>query len=371
MIRSKEFFSAFLLLSFLCLLIPSAHASYQPFNTGVNQNVGIGTTTPQNAFAVSNGNVGIGTWTAAGGNLIVRGGGNVGIGSAWPGSALDVNGAGRFIGAGNSYLNVGGGNVGIATTTPQGGLVVLNGNVGIGTFAPRAALIVQSGNVGIGTANANFKLQIGGCTSSQGSNSCVDVAELIDASEDVDSGDVVMLDTTRSVTVKKADVRNDHLLFGVVTTDPAIVIEGATVGIMDGKGYIPQPRKPAVALAGRVPVKVNLENGPVEIGDMIASSSMAGIGAKAHRSGRVVGMALEPLAELQGRPFAKIMVYVNLHWWQAIKPQEDQGSEPVKVLWEQVEALKAQNENLQKDMRAFKDLLKDIQNNPSGNNKDR
>lgn len=217
---------------------------------------------------------------------------------------------------GAAYLNVGGGNVGIGTTTPQGGFVVLNGNVGIGTFAPRSALVVQSGNVGIGTANANYKLQIGGCTSALGTNSCVDVAESIAASEDVEGGDVVMLDARLTVTVMKAVAESNNLLFGVVTSDPAIVIEGASVGIMNGSGYIPQPRKPAVALAGRVPVKVNLENGQIGVGDMITASSTPGVGAKANNAGRVVGMALEPLPALPMDFPKKIIVYVNPHWWE-------------------------------------------------------
>ncbi len=338
----------------------SARASYQPLNTSVNQNIGIGTTTPLGALIVSSGNVGIGTWTTAGGSLIVRGGANVGIGSAWPGVRLDVNGAGRFLGAGDSYLNVGGGNVGIATTTPQGGLVVLNGNVGIGTFAPRAALVVQSGNVGIGTANANYKLQIGGCTSALGSNSCVDVAELIPSSDAVESGDVVMLDARATVTVMKAVSQSNDLLFGVVTTDPAIVIEGSSVGIINGKGYEPQPRKPAVALVGRVPVKASLENGPISIGDMIASSSTPGVGSKAVKAGRVIGMALEALTEVRSPVYEKIIVYVNPHWWDGAKPDDGPLRDSLKELSAQVQELKIQNKGFEEEIRGVRYMVEQM-----------
>ena len=190
-----------MIMGFLCTVCSSpAVASYMPFNTNVNMNVGIGTSTPQAAFAVVNGNVGIGTWAAAGGNLIVNGGGNVGINSAWPGQAMDVHGTVRMTsltmsgqGPANGYIliasdssgdtmwsspgsigvggwtvsgnnlyninsgNVGintvnGANVGIGTSTPQGGFVVTNGNVGIGTWAPGALLDIN-GNVRIANAN--------------------------------------------------------------------------------------------------------------------------------------------------------------------------------------------------------------------------
>jgi hypothetical protein len=262
--------------------------------------------------------------------------GNVGLGTIKPGSVLTVVGN---IGIGT----VQDGDSYIINAAPKGGMAI-EGNVGIGTWLPNAALIVRSGNVGIGTANANFSLQIGGCTTKTGTTSCVDMAELIPSSQKVSSGDVVMLDPSRSITVMKATRKDNDLLFGVVTTDPAIVIEGGTVGILNGKGYSLDPDKPAVALAGRVPVKVNLENGPIQVGDMITISSSQGIGTKAVRPGRVIGMALEPLADLRGTPYMEIYAYINPHWW----PNMPFIKEELNRLRDEHKALESRLLNLQK-----------------------
>jgi hypothetical protein len=47
-----------------------------------------------------------------------------------------------------------------------------------------------------------------------------------------------------------------------------------------------------VAIAGRVPVKVSLENGPIQTGDMLTSASIPGYAMKATRPGMVIGQAL-------------------------------------------------------------------------------
>jgi len=99
------------------------------YTTVGSDNVGIGTSTPQGGFVVTNGNVGIGTWAPAG--------------------LLQVNGL-----ANSPMVVTSSGNVGIGTTTPQGGFVVTNGNVGIGTWAPSQSLQVN-GNIAT-TGNGNI-----------------------------------------------------------------------------------------------------------------------------------------------------------------------------------------------------------------------
>ena len=79
---------SFILAGVLFIGISSpAGASYLPFNTNVNLNVGIGTATPMGALAVMSGNVGIGTWAPVGaldiktGNNVLVETGKVGIGT--------------------------------------------------------------------------------------------------------------------------------------------------------------------------------------------------------------------------------------------------------------------------------------------------
>ena len=112
-----------------------------------------------------------GTHTFNGTPIAAVFGGNVGIGSASPGTALDVNGTVRMIalnttGTGNTLLNTGAGNVGVGTTTPVS-LLAINGGVSIGTennssnSAPSNGLIV-SGNVGIGSPTPGQALDVTG-----------------------------------------------------------------------------------------------------------------------------------------------------------------------------------------------------------------
>ena len=110
-----------------------------------------------------------------------------------------------------------------------------------------------------------------------------DYAEMFPVSNPgITAGDIVVVDAGVPVSMKLAAAGDGAPLAGVIATNP-----GQLLGDKDAAGSRP------VALAGRVPAKVNLEGGPIRIGDRIAPSSIPGVGKKAGPFDNSVGIALE------------------------------------------------------------------------------
>ena len=244
-------------------------------------NVGIGTTSPVRKLEVLAGSAADGIRINVssgndGGNIEWR----TGTGSHWNVDQSGANGDLRFF---------------TELDDDTGGTVRMliqnsSGNVGIGTTAPSEVLSVN-GNVSIEGTN---------CRDSGGSATCnnfVDIAELFPASEAVDSGDIVVLDFENEGNVKKSLKAYETAFVGIVSTQPAIVIEGGRIVAMGGWKGQNNTLKPAVALAGRVPAKVTDENGLIRIGDFITASSKAGYGMRCKRisdcEGAILGMAMQ------------------------------------------------------------------------------
>jgi hypothetical protein len=159
--------------------------------------------------------------------------------------------------------------------------------------------INELGNVGIGTTAINYKLAVAGQIGawSYATNTNIDLAENFPSKEKINAGEIAIFNGGKQLS--KATKSESGKIAGIVSTKPGIIL-GKKTG------------DTSLALAGRVPTKVNTENGTIKPGDMITASSTPGIGMKATEPGRVVGMALEGFS---GSGTGKIIVFVNPHTW--------------------------------------------------------
>jgi hypothetical protein len=274
--------------------------------------VGIGTATPSYKLHVVGGSVNAtdglcingdckSAWSqvasqwANGSGSINYAGGSVGIGISSPLYTLDVNGGlnGFRAKAGTTSANDA-----IATFENSTAIKMIvrgNGNVGIGTTAPAKPLDV------VGDINASGTITGGNIQAKY-----QDVAEWVESSQELPAGTVVILDSTKSNQVIASTEAYDSHVAGVISLRP-----GLTLGER-GEGRV------LVATTGRVRVKVDATNGPIQIGDLLVTSDKTGFamksvpvdvgGVRMHRPGTLIGKALEPLAQGNG----EILVLLSL-----------------------------------------------------------
>jgi len=180
-----------------------------------------------------------------------------------------------------------------------------NGNVGIGTDAhtPLVSRLQVLGNVAAsGNINATGNITATGNIAAK----YQDVAEWVSAAEPLQPGTVVILDPRHTNRVMASARAYDTTVAGVVSAEPGLILGESAIG------------KEKIATTGRVMVFVKANRHPINIGDLLVTSDRSGAamrsepvdigGVKMHRPGTIVGKALQPLADGEG----KILVLLSL-----------------------------------------------------------
>jgi len=264
--------------------------------TGVTASGTGGSTQKGGAGGGAGGSTPITTCVARGGGA----GGAVPSGTAGGGGTAGSPGAG---GAGNAGANSGGGDgggggsnaCGDGTTGGAGGAGGARGGAGGGGGASAGATTQTGGGGGAGGVGFMRVWTIRG--------SGADLAEIYCSNDStIHAGDTVALDHTLRAGVKKTAKAYDAGTLGVVATSPGLVI-----GDTEEKCEKPV----MVALAGRVPVKVSSENGPVKAGDLLTASSKPGIAMRAAKAGQIIGQAL---SGFDGEGVRTIMAFVKTNF---------------------------------------------------------
>jgi hypothetical protein len=190
-----------------------------------------------------------------------------------------------------------------------------DGRTGVGTASPNAGLGIQEVP---STTTLLRAMDSSGATVMRVTNtgrvvcSAVeitgggDLVEPFASTEACEPGSVVVLDVDAPGKVKLSRGSYDRCVAGVVSgaggVRPGLSLSQR--GVLEGDTPI--------ALAGRVFVKASAENGPINVGDLLVSSRLAGHAMRAtdaERSfGAVIGKALAPLEQGEGL----VLVLVNL-----------------------------------------------------------
>ncbi|OGN23069.1 MAG: hypothetical protein A2918_03570 [Candidatus Yanofskybacteria bacterium RIFCSPLOWO2_01_FULL_42_49] len=268
--------------------------------------------------------------------------GYVGIGTTGPGAKLQVSGniANASIGTfaqSDTTPSVSGSNVFITANTAEGGVTITD----FDDESISQIIVIQCGDANT-TINRSNAILLNSANFTCATNSTITLARLNnywwevarttpagDLAEDFPTydetlapGEVVALDPQNPVFVKRASFGES--IAGIISQTPALHMAG-----YDYTKYL-NNKQVAVALAGRVPVKVSDENGPVEVGDRLTvSKTKPGYAMRASEAGMTIGIALEASdakssdlssesslkGEASGEGGKMILTLVNLSYW--------------------------------------------------------
>jgi len=192
-------------------------------------------------------------------------------------AALSIQSAGvtttiNFFGATTTGLTSG---VGAGVSSSSQNLII------VGNGKAKASMSIINGNLCVDNDGwCNAPTTTGTVIARNGFETAnVDLAENFPSSDALVPGEIVDTAPAGGSNVALAQYGDGNTLVGVVSTAPGFLLG-------EGGGY-------PIALAGRVPVLINLEGGDIAPGDPITVSSVAGVGKKATTTDFILGYAID------------------------------------------------------------------------------
>ncbi|WP_426476672.1 beta strand repeat-containing protein [Chryseobacterium sp. CBSDS_008] len=165
--------------------------------------------------------------------------------------------------------------------------------------------IYQSAGANMARINKAGRGFFNGGTQSSGA----DVAEVFDVEGNIseyETGDILVISTKADRTVEKSSTPYSNLVAGVYATKPGVLLTEEHIDT-DISNKVP------MGVIGVIPTKVCLENGKIKRGDLLVTSSKAGVAMKANikkvKIGQVIGKALQ---DYDQKTIGKIQVLVNI-----------------------------------------------------------
>lgn len=222
--------------------------------------------------------------------------------AAQPGKGVEVKGAG------NQFVS-------IATTDSEASAMVLTAVSSndrtesqiqykgrfslVSPLAGEARFVVdESGYVGIGTKSPNTALHVNGTTTTEvlqitGGADLAEPFAVNDTSDAIEPGTVVILDADQPGELRVAQRAYDPLVAGVISgagdIQPGLIMQQENSAMVQGEVH-------PVALTGKVYVKAV---GPIEVGDLLTTSDVAGHAMtatdRAKAFSATLGKAMSPL----------------------------------------------------------------------------
>jgi hypothetical protein len=204
--------------------------------------------------------------------------------------------AGRFA----NFNNANGQPVVHITTTGTGSTMLINHQGPSGNIAT-----YQSASVNVARINKAGRGFFNGGTQ----NSGADVAEAFDVegnTSEYEPGDILVISTDSDRTVEKSSTPYSNLVAGVYATKPGVLLTEENID-SELIGKVP------MGVIGVIPTKVCLQGGAIKRGDLLVTSSQAGVAMKANpkkvKIGQVLGKALQ---DYDQNGIGKIKVLVNI-----------------------------------------------------------